>query len=208
MPPALAIQARPNGPERRSALNDVRRSIRDLLTSTQGFHEYSPEDRTAIAHSLVKIASKALELEAHAGSGSAPAATAKTQARALDAGDHYSGVSAARVADTTRRILNAVSFPRFVNDLLIGVFKALMDTNQQQMQAYVDLIKAVASTTDGFADANFNLDGARRWLADRFPANFVIESLLEPGDQPEEGEPTVEIRVRPGASMPSETALR
>jgi hypothetical protein len=185
---------------------DVRRSIRALLTSAEGFAHLGSSERTELAHALVKIAATALHLERDVEDTAPP--PSPPLARGMDAGQRFSGVAADKVADTTKRILNAVSFPRFVNDLLIGVFKALVDTNQQQMQAYVDLIKAVASTTEGFADANVGLDGARRWLADRFPANFAVESLLEPGDTPEEGEPTVELRLRPGAAMPSEAALR
>ena len=45
-------------------------------------------------------------------------------ARAQSAGSEFSGVAASRVAGTTRDILNAVSFPRFVTELINGVFKA------------------------------------------------------------------------------------
>jgi hypothetical protein len=186
-------------------LDHVRRTIRDLLTSADGFANLPNDERAAVANSLVRIATKAMDLEHDVGK---PAPAKSGVARALDAGQRYSGVATDKIADTTRRILNAVSFPRFVNELLVGVFKALLDTNQQQLQQYVDLIKAVASTTEGFRDANVGLDGARQWLAERFPANFAVESLLDPGEKPEEGEPTVELRLRPGASMPTEAALR
>jgi hypothetical protein len=121
------------------------------------------------------------------------------------------------VAGTTRQILEAVSFPRFVTELITGVFKALVDTNQQQMHAYVELIRNVAASTEGFADANVGLSGARQWLAERFPGSFTIEGESDSGDESDEP-PTPEeraerdaetrLRLRPGASMPSEAALR
>ena len=65
------------------------------------------------------------------------------------AGAAFSGVATDRLAGTTAAVLNAVSFPRFVTELITGVFKAMNNSNQQQMQAYVDLIRNVAATTEG-----------------------------------------------------------
>ena len=96
-------------------------------------------------------------------------------ARAQSAGSEYSGVSASRVASTTRDILNAVSFPRFVTELINGVFKAMVDSNRQQMQGYVELLNNVAASTNGFADSNLGPDRAREWLAERYPDSFTFE---------------------------------
>ena len=89
-------------------------------------------------------------------------------AAAQTAGQDFSSVSASKVAGTTQAILNAVSFPRFVTDLINGVFKALVDSNHQQMASYVELIKNVAATLDGFSDMNLGPDQARQWLVDTF----------------------------------------
>ncbi|MFP3534537.1 hypothetical protein SB763_34870, partial [Burkholderia sp. SIMBA_042] len=70
---------------------------------------------------------------------------------AQNAGSDYSGTAIDRVAGTTRALLDAVSFPRFVTELITGVFKAMNDSNQQQLTAFVDLIRNVAQTTEGFA---------------------------------------------------------
>ena len=90
-------------------------------------------------------------------------------ARAQNAGSEFSGVATDRLARTTRDMLNAVSFPRFVTELITGVFKAMNDSNQQQLTAFVELIRNVAQTTEGFADANVGIAGARQWLAEHFP---------------------------------------
>jgi hypothetical protein len=139
-------------------------------------------------------------------------------ARAQSAGSEFSGVAAERVAGTTRSILNAVSFPRFVTELINGVFKAMLDSSRQQMQSYVELLNNVSASLDGFADSNLGNDRARQWLADRYPGSFMIEGESEDegwgdekkpdawGEAPEPPERT--LRLRPGASMPSAEALR
>jgi hypothetical protein len=135
-------------------------------------------------------------------------------AMAQTAGQQFSGVATQRLAGTTRDILNAVSFPRFVTDLINGVFKALVDSNHQQMQAYVELVKNVAASTDGFADANMAPDRARQWLIDQFPGSFEMEG--GPDDSEDDHDPTFRddeptesrLKLKDGGAMPSEAALR
>ena len=121
----------------------VRAAVRDLLTSAQAYHDLDPATRREIASSLVRISSTAMALAETA----EPVAEKPPLAVAQNAGQDFSGVAADKVASTTKAILNAVSFPRFVTELINGVFKAMVDSNQQQMAAYVDLIKNVAATT-------------------------------------------------------------
>ena len=143
-------------------------------------------------------------------------------ASAQDAGSSFSGVSASKVADTTRQILNAVSFPRFVTELINGVFKALNESNQQQLHSYIELIQNVATTTESFADANVGVSGARTWLAERFPASFVVQgdqaddfaqpaSSMSPEDRAAaqaERDASTRLRLVPGGSMPSDAAMK
>ena len=147
-------------------------------------------------------------------------------ARAQNAGDEFSGVAADKVAGTTKAILNAVSFPRFVTELITGVFKAMNDSNQQQLTAFVELIRNVAQTTEGFADSNVGIAGARAWLAEHFPGSYMIEgaeedafpedlSGLDPQERRErqaeiqaERDAATRLVLRPGASPPTEGALR
>lgn len=111
---------------------------------------------------------------------------------------------ASQVGTVARQILNAVSFPRFVTELINGVFKAMVDSSIQQMTAFVDLLNNVAASTEGFADANMSTDQARAWLAERYPDAFEVAGS-EDGDG-EAGERT--LRLREGARMPSAEALR
>lgn len=212
---------------------EARAAIRDLLTSAAAYQSLDPETRRTIASSLVRISSTALALADEGGPGIGepdelpppPASALAAEfplARAQTAGDKFSGVSASRVGDTTKQILNAVSFPRFVNELITGVFKALHESNQQQMASFVELIKNVSTTIDGFADANLGDAGARTWLAERFPGSFVVSGDSDDGgfDNPAEMTPeerkewqaerdaSTKLRLKPNAVMPSEAALK
>ena len=200
----------------------VRQTVRTLLLSCPAYAELEPEKKRALAEAMVKVCHRAAtllreEIESDSAArqdDSGGAANAEQPrpplARAQTAGSEYSGVSASRVAQTTRDILNAVSFPRFVTELINGVFKAMVDSSRQQMQSYVELLNNVAASTDGFADSNLGADRARQWLAERYPASFVIEGeSAEDRWEGEAAEPSEAIlRLRPGAALPSPEALR
>src|SRR6185436_950468 len=84
--------------------------------------------------------------------------------------------AADRVAQTTHNILNAVSFPRFVTDLINGVFRAMLDSSAEQMRSYVELLNSVAASTDGFTDAQMGPPRARAWIVEHYPDAFEFES--------------------------------
>jgi len=195
--------------------------MRELLMASSGYQTLDPATRRSIAAAMVRIAHTASAL---ASEEAAPARVSEPPvlSRAQDAGSSFSGVAASKVAGTTKQILNAVSFPRFVTELINGVFKALNDSNQQQLRSYVELIQNVAATTEGFADANIGVSGARAWLAERFPASFVVQgdeddefaqpsSSMSPEDRAAaqaERDASTRLRLVPGASMPSTAALK
>jgi hypothetical protein len=209
-----------------SPLPIVRQTVRDLLMSSQAYYELDPESRRRMAELMVQVCNTAaslvleeMESDRLVHESSEPAARAFAEmetsdaegqplARAQNAGDQFSGISANRVAGTTRAILNAVSFPRFVTELINGVFKAIVDSNMQQQNMYIELLNNVATSMDGFADLNMGADRARGWLVERFPGSFEVDG----GDpeEPPDPEAPVErrIRMRAGGAMPSEAALR
>jgi hypothetical protein len=195
----------------------VRTAVRDLLTSSQAFHSLPPGDRKVAAQAMVKVCQTAVGLmqdEAKADLEARSATTherPRTFAATQSAGQQFSGVSASKVAGTTQAILNAVSFPRFVTDLINGVFRAMVDSNRQQMASYVDLIKNVAASVDGFTETNMGQNQARQWLVDTFPGSLEIQGGADEDTAPEDrAEENAEARVglRSGASMPSEEAMR
>lgn len=208
MPAAAPARAAPD-PE-------VRGAVRTLLMASERYHALHPDTRLEIAGALVKVADTAQSLSAEAGGAPQPLAMAQG-----GAGAAFSGAATDRLASTTQAVLNAVSFPRFVTELITGVFKAMNDSNQQQLQAYVDLIRNVAATTEGFADAQVGVAGARSWLAERFP-NFRVQgpeddtsaedrAAMTPDERAEaaaQRDRDTRLVLAPGQQMPSEGAMR
>jgi len=201
---------------------DIRMGIRAVLQAAEGFRELSAHARRTIAQALVKIGATASDLARIYGSP-VPDATPRPVpfARAMVANAKVSGAAVDRVAPTTERILNAVSFPRFVGELITGVFKAMNESNQEQLTAYVELIKNVAATTDGFADANISLTAARNWLAERFAGQLEVRgdeetSFDDPAKMSDEErrewqterDESTRLALVPGAQLPTEAAVR
>jgi hypothetical protein len=191
----------------------VRSAVRDLLASSQAFHDLPGEERKQAAQAMVKVCQTAVSLmqQEAAADLQVRSASPRVLATAQTAGQQWSGVAASKIAGTTQAILNAVSFPRFVTDLINGVFRALVDSNRQQMAAYVDLIRNVAASVDGFAEMSMGDQQARQWLGDTFPGSFEIQGGADadtpPEDRAEENQ-DARVGLRADAAMPSEEAMR
>ena len=190
---------------------ELREAVRDSLQAEPAFAALRGDDQRAIAHSLVRIAHAAKLLEAE--SAAAPVA-ARPLTRAMNAGDQMGGRAVSSMAGTTTAMINAISFPRFVNELITGVFKAMVQTNQQQMQQYVELVRGVSQSLEGFSSLGGSSDDpAKRWLADQFPQSFAIEAP-DPSDAPRPGETVDPDDQREGVQLitrgppPSQDALR
>jgi hypothetical protein len=188
-------------------LSRIRSTVRDLLLSSPAYQKLEPGDRKRLAQGLVTICHAAVQLQKAQEEGEsavpAPGPLAMTQA----AGGGF-GAAAQQAPEVARRILNAVSFPRFVTDLINGVFKAMLDSSISQIHAYVELINNVAASAEGFADANIHLDSARQWLAERYPASFELN--VEPGETADDGTQlpaTVTVVLKAGADAPTPAAL-
>ena len=87
----------------------------------------------------------------------------------------------------------------------------LLQINQQQLQQYLELIRGVSQSLDGFASLGGNDDAARRWLVERFPGSFAIDGENEERDNmpsmggDDEREPP---RLTSVGAPPSTEALR
>jgi hypothetical protein len=204
----------------------IRLAVRDVLERTPHYATLAPPDRQALAQAMVKVSTLAAELIAEEGQAAgeierrAPSRPAPPLATAQSAQPEF-GNSADRIAGITRNVLNAVSFPRFVTDLINGVFKAMVDANQQQMNQYVQLLNAVSASAEGFERSQFGLVQVRQWVADHFPEAIEYdqpdpEDLPQPGDRMDAEEradlqrelENVKLRLKPGASMPGIEEVR
>ena len=111
-------------------------------------------------------------------------------------------------------MLAAVSFPRFVEELVTGVFKAMVGSSVRQMEAFVDLLDSVAASTTGFADRTMVDDAARQWLVEQFPGAYEIGGDEEEAptagwaDWGETERPELTVRQRARRYPPTPAVLR
>ncbi|MDO9367736.1 MAG: hypothetical protein Q7T68_04130 [Sphingopyxis sp.] len=182
----------------------IRHAVRSQLTADHVSEKVAPQARRDIANALVRIAHAAKLLEDEV---AFPAPAGGAPSRAMDADEHFSSTAVDRVAGSTRQILGAISFPRFVSELINGVFKAMLDTNQAQLQQYVELVRGVSQSLDGFASMGGGDDAAKRWLAERFPASYAIEAP-DPDDRPDPDDDPEPLRLITRGAAPSADALR
>ncbi|WP_216369735.1 hypothetical protein [Ramlibacter montanisoli] len=208
---SVATPSRPEAqaPLRATPPDWLRGAVRSVLLGTPAYQELDPVQRRELAQAMVKVGQLAADCIAEERAAQAQI-DARPVARALQ--DPGFGESASRMAQVTRDTLEAISFPRFVTDLLNGVFRAMNDSSQAQLQQYLQLLNAVSSTAGGFEQTQTNEVQVRAWLVDHFPASFEMDlpEPPEPGEEPpdpEDVEPP-RLRLKAGGSMPSEEALR
>jgi hypothetical protein len=76
---------------------------------------------------------------------------------------------ASAMAEAQGALVHEVDFPDFVRDLIHGTFDAIVDASIQQMEAYAELVAAVARSVDRFLEENVSDDDARAWLDRTLP---------------------------------------
>ncbi|MDB5915632.1 MAG: hypothetical protein JWP22_4307 [Ramlibacter sp.] len=187
----------------------LRVAVREVLRDTQSYQELPPVQRRDLAQAMVRVGQLAADCIADEQAAQAQI-DARPVAKALNEPDF--GAATRSIGQVTRDTLEAISFPRFVTDLLNGVFRAMNDSSQAQLQQYLQLLNAVSSTAGGFEQTQTSEIQVRAWLVDHFPDSFEMDlpEPPEPGEpppDPEEVEPP-RLRMRSGASMPSDDALR
>jgi hypothetical protein len=75
----------------------------------------------------------------------------------------------AGLAKQANDLLHDVNFPAFVAGLINGVFNAAVSASIKQMEAYGDLLKAVAGSIDHFVSDNVTDARARDYLTQHYP---------------------------------------
>jgi hypothetical protein len=190
-----------------ATLGPVRAAVRTLLERSPAYHQMPADDRRMLANAMVRVSRTAADLIvadstlARAQGSTPPLATAQ------DAGGHLGGQAVAQVAGTTEAVLRAVSFERFVTELINGVFGALVASSIQQMHAYTELLDHVATSTADFTEAATGDDQGKSWLADQFPGSFEAVPDQD-ADVPEGGPRPLVLQVRDGGSEPTAGQVR
>ena len=94
--------------------------------------------------------------------------------------------------------VDSVDFPKFVRDLLEGVFRANLQVTLQQMQAYQNLLKSATQSLSKFV-TQIDDAGAFGYLAENEGDNFSID--FDEEDQDEKGNPKTILTDKDGNKL-------
>lgn len=176
-------------------------AVQQVLAATPELRSH-PELERKLADRMVAVSLAAADLLANEralsegiAARSKPARAAPL-ARAQAAADMNSGRAVNSAASTLRAAREAIDFPSFVTNLITGVFQAIQTSSVQQLQAVIDLMDAVGSSSEEFSSANISSNRAMAWAIERFPALTVDRSTDPP-----------ELVVKDDAEMPSPEEL-
>jgi hypothetical protein len=90
-----------------------------------------------------------------------------------------------------------INFPAFVAGLVHGTFDAIVDATIRQMEAFADLVSAVAKDVDSFTRDNVTLNQAFDSLAQQYPNDLALEV---PTGADAGGSPSLHARTRADAN--------
>jgi hypothetical protein len=152
-------------------LDDLPR--RELAASLAAVTNYLRGDGSGNGHggraaSARQLAPDLGSLRRSGSSSAAPSPSASPPAVDTTAAGAAGGGPVGRVGEVARATLNAIDFPTFVGSLIQGTFQAIVDSSIQQMMAYAEMLKQVATTVDQFMTDNVSDGMARDYLADNY----------------------------------------
>ena len=81
-------------------------------------------------------------------------------------------------------LLDELDFPTFVASLIHGTFDAVVDATIRQLEAFADLVGAVAQSVDDFTADNVTPNQARDWLVERYPGDLELALPRSRDDAP------------------------
>lgn len=180
----------PLAPPRPSTPRLVRETVTDMLRATPAFHQLPPSAQMQLAENMEKVGHYIVD--AGGATTDVPMAAVVTPARSLMAttGDYGQpadpaaqpafGDAAKQGVDNLGNAITKVDFPGFVKGLIDGVFKSIVSSSIDQMEAYATLLQNVAKTADQYMKDNISEDQAKDYLTSRYPdhleADFSSES--------------------------------
>ena len=188
---------------------EVRRSVAHMLQQSDAFRSMPADAQQKIAHDTAVVADYLARPEGIAGNR-IPGGLG-TPATALADGDHsadeasfaerqaavdaigkneFKANAAREGAKVAGMLLNEVQFPTFVSGLIDGVFKSIVKSSIEQMEAYQKLISSVAQSLRQFMEDNVSPNQGRDNMVDQFPDLFEIGT----DEWSDSGEPRLRLR--------------
>jgi hypothetical protein len=151
-----------------TAFDRARAQARGLLAESTAFKDLSDDEKKAMYIDLVRSLSREL-------SNGAPLSAAMVQpaGRMIDDKRHLNQ-RIDQLGDIASDFVEAVDFPKFVRDLLKGVFDANLDVTIKQMEAYGNLLKLATASVSSFVNKIDNT-AAFGYLAENKSDEFGLD---------------------------------
>jgi hypothetical protein len=168
---------------------EVREAVANLLTRSPAFNALPLDTKRDVANATALVADYLAAPEGIPGNKLAGGVGMPAQAlgpvqestyaertdTVADVGNEPFVAGAAREgAEVAKQLINDVKFPVFVASLIEGVFHAIVRASIEQMQAYTEMIAAVAKSLKQFTDDNVSENQGRDHMVDKFPDLFEI----------------------------------
>jgi hypothetical protein len=77
-----------------------------------------------------------------------------------------------------------INFPAFVASLVHGTYDAIVDATIRQMEAFAELVSAVAKDVDEFTRDNVTPNQARDWLVQQYPSDLSLAPASAENPEP------------------------
>jgi hypothetical protein len=88
------------------------------------------------------------------------------------------------IARRAGALSDEIDFPDFVAGLVHNTFDAIVDASIRQMEAFADLVSAVAKTAEDFTRDNVTDNHARDWLVQQYPNDLQLDLTNGPKVMP------------------------
>ncbi len=150
----------------------ARAKAQEVLVQIPQFHDMAWSDKLSLYRSLID--ENVLALSAPAGSGVAAAMAGPERASDRIDDKRFENRRIDQAGQLAGEFIENVDFPKFVRDLLKGVFDANLQVTIQQMEAYQKLLKTATKSVAEFANAIDNT-AAFGYLAENKSDDFSID---------------------------------
>lgn len=175
----------------------ARAQAQDALAGLPSFHNLAPQDRLAVYSQLVN--DRAAALAANGGQSTAFAGPKKPE-KASDSIDdrRHENRRIDQAGDLAGQFIDNVDFPKFVRDLLKGVFDANLQVTIQQMESYQRLLKSASADISKFVNAIDNT-AAFGYLAENQGDDFGLD--FSDSEKDADGKPAVVLTNKDGQKL-------
>ena len=160
----------------RTAASIVRPQVRDLLSASPGYRGLAADRQRQIADDTARVASYLVDphgLISQEFRNPVLGGLVTSDNRKRRVRDVRTSPNAIRMSPLAMdQLVQAVDFPDFVQNLIDGVFGAIVSASIQQMEAFAALLARVSKSVDDFVSENIDDNAARDALLNEFPDTF------------------------------------